>query len=111
MMAMNKEHFPVTSGNAVQVSIDWFDMDGVPAEPLSVRYQTFDFAKGTALSEIVFVADPAQSMTFIVPTEDVPAHPSLKERHIILQVEGEFSTDVHTEELHLIVMKRYAFSS
>jgi hypothetical protein len=101
----------ISAGNSIEVDATWLDTDGLPATPLSVRYQVFDALSGAAQSPLVTVPNPASSMEIRVPGNHLPVGSGV-ERYLIVQLQAEFETaaDVHTELIEVLVKKVFTFS-
>lgn len=100
----------VPEGNAVQVAVEWHDMDGVPEVPASVRYQVFDYDSRAKASEIVSVSPVTASMEITIPGTDLPAGSALR-RRLTIQLEATYAGgDKHTEDVGIYVAKGFAWT-
>ena len=100
----------VPEGNAVQIAVQWHDMDGAAEIPTSVRYQVFDFLTRASVSDIVNVSPVAATMSAIVPGDDLPAGPTNR-RRLVVQIEATFTSgDKHTADVDIVVARGYSWT-
>ncbi len=97
----------IPNGNAVAVSVSWFNTAGVAEIPTAGRYQVFDYETRASASSIVTLSGMAAIMNFVVAGSSLPGN-STPSRRLVIDVEATFSAgDKDTATLSVYVMRGY----
>jgi hypothetical protein len=100
--------YTVTEGKSLVVDLRWASVAGEPEAPQAVRYQVFDFYTGEPIGEAVDATGLGAEMSLTVPASKLPGPTGTDaERRLVLQVEGNFETDVEPLLRHIHVTRRF----
>lgn len=97
----------IPAGNALPLTVKWWDPDGGADVPNAVEYQVFNARNRQPASEVVPVVPTAAEMAFVVPETDLPPSGAHDQRYIV-QVVATFDADTHTEHVDVHVGRALA---
>jgi hypothetical protein len=98
----------IPDGNAIQMTVNWLDVDGDAATPDEVQYRVFDYETGDAVCDLTVVGSEASTMEIVIPGEHMPASTD-PERRLAVQLQADFGDGQHTILRSVYVKRLYTF--